>query len=68
MNRYVVVQEPTCTWAVFDAILDRPAILEDRIAIGLDELDAMDLASRANDSLGAKAVYFLPMRTLDPAI
>lgn len=68
MNRYVVVQEPTCTWAVFDAILDRPAILEDRIAIGLDKLDAMSMASRANDSLGAKVVCVLPIRSLDPAI
>lgn len=62
MNRYIIVQEPTCTWAVFDAILDRPAILENRVAVGLDRLDAVDMAARANELLGAEAVCRFPGR------
>lgn len=68
MNRYIVLQEPTCTWAVFDAIMDRPAILENRVAVGLDRLDAVDLASRANESIGAEVVCRFPGRMVGSAV
>jgi len=65
MNRYLIVQEPTCTWAVFDAIADQPATLEGRVAIGLDKGEAVELASDANARLGARAIT--PLRIASAA-
>jgi hypothetical protein len=59
MNRYLIVQEPTCTWAVFDALADQPATIEGRVAIGLEKREAVELASGANARLGARAISLL---------
>lgn len=48
MERYVAVQEPTCTWAVFDSFGDVPAEFEGRVLVGLEKAEAMLLASAAN--------------------
>ncbi len=62
MNRYLVVQEPTCTWAVFDACEDQPVILEGRMAVGLDKSEAIDLAVRANALIGARVTSLIRAR------
>lgn len=49
MNRYVAVQEPTCTWAVFDTFDDLPAQIGGVTLIGLEEAEALELAASAND-------------------
>jgi hypothetical protein len=54
MDRYEIVQEPTCRWAVFDTLSDMPADLDDQITIGLDRCQAMALAARANQKVRAK--------------
>ncbi|MCX7305506.1 MAG: hypothetical protein NTV73_14420 [Hyphomicrobiales bacterium] len=59
MNRYLIVQEPTCTWAVFDVNDNQPALLEGRVAIGLDKHEAVKLASGANARLGVRVISLL---------
>lgn len=49
MTRYVAVQEPTCTWAVFDTLNDVPAELGGDVLIGLERTEALGLALSAND-------------------
>ncbi|MBL8576122.1 MAG: hypothetical protein JNK47_02760 [Mesorhizobium sp.] len=49
MTRYVAVQEPTCTWAVFDTLNDLPAEFDGVTLIGLEEAEALELAASAND-------------------
>lgn len=65
MNRYLIVQEPTCTWAVFDAWADQPATLQGRVAIGLDKPEAVELASNANSRLGCRVIT--PLRVAPAA-
>jgi hypothetical protein len=48
MERYVAVQEPTCTWAVFDIFEDVPAEFEGRVLVGLGKAEAVLFASAAN--------------------
>jgi hypothetical protein len=48
MNRFIVVQEPTCTWAVLDAVDNVPAEFGDVVLIGLGKAEAVKLASLAN--------------------
>lgn len=48
MERYVAVQEPTCTWAVFDVFEDVPAEFEGRVLVGLGKAEAKLFASAAN--------------------
>jgi hypothetical protein len=48
MERYIAVQEPTCTWAVLDTFDDVPAEFGGVVLVGLDEERAVELASSAN--------------------
>ncbi len=48
MKRYVAVQEPTCTWAVFDVFEDVPAEFEGRVLVGLGKAEAALFASAVN--------------------
>lgn len=48
MKRFVAVQEPTCTWAVFDTIDNVPAEFGEVVLIGLGRAEATKLASLAN--------------------
>jgi len=48
MERFVLVKEPTCTWAVFDALSNVPAEHEGYVAVGLDEWEAIAFARAAN--------------------
>ena len=48
MKRYIAVQEPFCTWAVFDTVDDMPAEFGNVVLIGLARPEAMKLASLAN--------------------
>ncbi|RUX47501.1 hypothetical protein EOA33_18250 [Mesorhizobium sp. M4A.F.Ca.ET.050.02.1.1] len=49
--RFVVVQEPTDTWAVFDTIADEPAGFASQCLIGLTREEAEWLASRCNQQM-----------------
>ena len=66
MDRYVTVQEPTCTWAVFDTTDDIPAIVDDEVATGLTLGEAIFLAARANAGCGGPKS--LPVRLLAVAL
>jgi hypothetical protein len=48
MDRFIAVQEPTCTWAVFDTFDNVPAEFGGVVMIGLEEPEATELASLAN--------------------
>lgn len=48
MDRYVAIQEPTCTWAVFDAFEDVPAEIGGVVLVGLERAEAEELACSAN--------------------
>ena len=48
MNRFIAVQEPTCTWAVLDTFDDVPAEFGNVVLIGLGRAEAMEFASAAN--------------------
>lgn len=48
MERYVAVQEPTCTWAVIDTFEDVPAEFGRLVLVGLERGHAMEIASSAN--------------------
>lgn len=48
MNRFVAVQEPTCTWAVLDTVDNVPAEFGDVVLIGLRREEAVKFASLAN--------------------
>lgn len=48
MKRYVAVQEPTCTWAVFDVFEDVPAEFEGRVLVGLGKAEAALFANAVN--------------------
>ena len=49
MNRFVAVQEPTCTWSVFDTFDDVPAQVGGVVLVGLEEAEAIEMASAANE-------------------
>ncbi|MEW9805434.1 hypothetical protein ABUE31_05485 [Mesorhizobium sp. ZMM04-5] len=49
MKRYVAVQEPTCTWAVFDTLDDVPAEIGGAVLVGLERSAALDLAASCNE-------------------
>jgi hypothetical protein len=46
--RFVVVQEPTDTWAVFDTTVDEPADFTSQCLIGLTRDSARWFAARCN--------------------
>ena len=46
--RFIVVQEPTDTWAVFDTALDEPADFTSKCLIGLTRDSAKWFAARCN--------------------
>ena len=48
MKRFIAVQEPTCTWAVFDTVDDVPAEVCGVVLVGLERDEAMEFASSAN--------------------
>ena len=54
MDRYVIVQEPFCDWAVFDTTDDVPATVDGQVAIGLSLSEAIFLAAKANASCSGK--------------
>jgi hypothetical protein len=47
--RFVAVQEPPHSWAVFDAASDEPAEYAGRLLIGLTSCEAEWFAAAAND-------------------
>jgi hypothetical protein len=49
MDRYITVQEPTCTWAVFDTLDDVPAEVGGKVLVGLEKAAASALAASANN-------------------
>jgi hypothetical protein len=51
MRRFSVVQEPTGTWSVFDAIFDLPAEVDGQLLIGLTRDGAIRAAAKANASM-----------------
>ena len=53
MERFIALQEPTCTWAVFDTVYDVPAEFGGVILIGLERAEAMEFASLANSQQAA---------------
>ncbi len=60
LKRFVVVQEPTGTWAVFDTLDDTPVVLCGKAQIGLNLTEAKVVAAmenegtdQRNDSIGA---------------
>ncbi|UVK37656.1 hypothetical protein LHFGNBLO_004728 [Mesorhizobium sp. AR10] len=46
--RFVVVQEPTETWAVFDTTVDQPADFTSQCLVGLTRDSATWFAARCN--------------------
>jgi hypothetical protein len=56
MNRYLIVQEPTCTWAVFDTLVDIPATVDGEVAIGLSLSEAIIVAAKANAGRSGRVV------------
>ena len=50
MNRYLIVQEPTCTWAVFATLSDVPADLEGQVAMGWTNARRANAGIIATDS------------------
>ena len=48
MKRFIAVQEPCCTWAVFDTVDEAPAEFGGMVLIGLGKAEAAKLASLAN--------------------
>ena len=48
MKRFVALQEPTCTWAVFDSFDDVPAEFGGVVLVGLERAEAMRYAMAAN--------------------
>ncbi len=55
MDRYIAVQEPTCTWAVFDTFDDVPAEFGGLVLVGLDREEAEGLAACANAQTAPRA-------------
>jgi hypothetical protein len=55
MSRYLIVQEPTDTWAVFDTSVDIPATVNGKVAIGLSLSEAIFVAANANAGRGGQA-------------
>ena len=49
--RFVVAQEPSETWAVFDQILDLPAEFAGQSLVGLTRDDADRFAAMANNEI-----------------
>ena len=49
--RFVIVQQPTDTWAVFDTIVDVPADFANQCLIGLTRDGAEWLAARCNQQM-----------------
>ena len=57
-DRYIVEQEPTCTWAVFDTIDDIPATVDGAVAFGLSLSEATLIAARANNPRAALTLVY----------
>ncbi|RJT29641.1 hypothetical protein D3227_31745 [Mesorhizobium waimense] len=49
--RFVAVQEPDCTWAVFDTTVDEPTDYAGRVLFGLTLSEAQWFAAVANDEV-----------------
>lgn len=47
--RFVAVQDPTGSWAVFDTVNEEPAEFAGRVLIGLTSHEAQWLTAAAND-------------------
>ena len=62
MDRFIAVQEPTCTWAVFDTLDDVPAEIGNVVMIGLCEREAMASAASANGAEAARPIARRPLR------
>jgi len=58
--RFVAVQEPTGSWAVFDTANEEPAEFAGRVLIGLTLHEAWWLTAAANDEAGCRETY--PLR------
>ena len=52
--RFVAVQEPTDSWAVFDTANDEPAEYAGRVLIGLTSCEALRFIEAANDQAGGR--------------
>jgi len=62
MDRFIAVQEPTCTWAVFDTLGDVPAEIGSVVMIGLCEREAMAIAASANGAETGRPIARHPLR------
>lgn len=51
--RFVAVQDPTGSWAVFDTVNEEPAEFAGRVLIGLTSHEAQWLTAAANEGAGA---------------
>ncbi|CAN7472713.1 hypothetical protein LJR234_003352 [Mesorhizobium amorphae] len=49
--RFVAVQEPDDTWAVFDSTVDEPTDYSGRVLLGLTSSEARWFADVANDEV-----------------
>lgn len=65
--RFVVVQEPTDTWAVVDTILDVPADFANQCLIGLTRDSAEWFAARCNQKMSRSVLRNLdtPRRAME---
>jgi len=52
--RFVAVQEPTDSWAVFDTANDEPAEYAGRVLTGLTSCEALRFMEAANDQAGGR--------------
>ncbi|MBN9550202.1 MAG: hypothetical protein J0H31_15300 [Alphaproteobacteria bacterium] len=52
--RFVAVQDPTGSWAVFDTVNEEPAEFAGRVLIGLTSHEAQWLAAAANNEAGRR--------------
>jgi hypothetical protein len=65
--RFLPVQEPTNTWAVFDTTVDVPADFAGACLIGLTRERAEWLAARANQDASMRSNWIGQLSSLEPA-
>lgn len=64
--RFLPVQEPTNTWAVFDTTVDVPADFAGTCLIGLTRERAEWLAARANQDASVRSNWIGRLSSLEP--
>ncbi|RUV69545.1 MAG: hypothetical protein EOR30_23725 [Mesorhizobium sp.] len=64
--RFLPIQEPTNTWAVFDTTVDVPADFAGTCLIGLTRERAEWLAARANQDASVRSNWIGRLSSLEP--